>query len=202
MSPYEILGIRPTATLDEAEAAYRGLLRECHPDLHVHAGPDAVAWAEQRTRQLNAAIHTIRSQNRVFASSAGNRFAQAHGFTTGVGTDYFGNPTHSRVSVGCPLCEAFFEDAREFRVHLVLDHAFANQMARRARRARRPIHNWMSWVPAPMFWSLLLLIVYWCVLFGMLGDSAMALVGMWIGVFAYLFFLPFAYKAERYRKRF
>jgi flagellar motor component MotA len=60
----------------------------------------------------------------------------------------------------------------------------------------------MSWVPAPMFWSLLLLIVYWCVLFGMLGDSAMALVGMWIGVFAYLFFLPFAYKAERYRKRF
>ena len=174
-------------------------MRECHPDLHAHAGPEAVAWAEQRTRQLNAAIHTIRSQNRVFASSVGDSFEQAHGFRTGVGTDYFGNPNHSRLSVGCPMCDAFFEDATEFRVHLVLDHAFANHMAR---RARRPVRKWMSWVPAPMFWSLLVLVVYWCVLFGALGDSTVALAGMWIGVFAYLLFLPFAYRAERYRRRF
>lgn len=199
MSPYEILGIRPTATVDEAEAAYRALLRECHPDVHAHEGADAVAWAEQRTRQLNAAIHTIRSEERVFAGSGSDEFAAAYGFTTAVGTDYFGNPNHSRLSVGCPMCDAFFEDAAEFRVHLVLDHAFANHLAR---RARRPVPNWMSWIPAPMFWSLLVLVVYWCVLFGVLGDSALALAGMWFGVFVYLVFLPFAYRAERYRRRF
>ncbi len=65
MSPYEILGIRPTASLDEAEAAYRALLRECHPDLHLHAGAEATAWAEQRTRALNAAIRAIRTGDRV-----------------------------------------------------------------------------------------------------------------------------------------
>jgi hypothetical protein len=199
MSPYEILGIRSTATVDEAEAAYRALLRECHPDLHVQGGPEAVAWAEHRTRELNAAIRTIRTRTRVFAGSAGDEFADAYGFTPGAGTDYFGNPNHSRLSVGCPMCDAFFEDAAQFRVHLVLDHAFANHMAR---RARRPIPKWMSWIPAPMFWSLLVLALYWCVLFGVLGDSTVALVGMWIGVVAYLVFLPFAYRAERYRRRF
>jgi hypothetical protein len=199
MSPYEILGIRPTATVDEAEAAYRALLRECHPDLHAHAGPDAVAWAERRTRQLNAAIHDIRSAHRVFAGSAGDDFAGTHDFRTDAVGDYFGNPNHGRLSVGCPMCEAFFEDPAAFRAHVVLDHAFANHLTRSARRS---VPKWLSWVPSPMFWSLLVLVAYWCTLFGVLGDSTLALVGMWIGVFAYLLFLPFAYRAERYRRRF
>ena len=104
MSPYEILGIRPTASRDEAEAAYRALMRECHPDLHLHAGPEAVAWAEQQTRHLNAAIRAIRTEDRVFVGTAGEQFARDHGFRATDDTDWFGNPTRPRITITCVMC--------------------------------------------------------------------------------------------------
>ncbi len=60
MNPYEVLGVAPTATMAEIEARYRLLLREYHPDVHHHEGPDAVAAAETTTRQLNSAMAMIR----------------------------------------------------------------------------------------------------------------------------------------------
>src|SRR5262245_14985419 len=99
MSPYEMLGIRPTARLAEAEAAYRALLLECHPDLHAHAGPEAIAWAERRTRELNAAIHEIRTHPRVFVGTAGEQFAHDHGFHATDDTDWFGYPNPPRFSI-------------------------------------------------------------------------------------------------------
>jgi hypothetical protein len=191
MSPYEILGVRPAATLDEAEAAYRALLRECHPDLHAHAGPEAVAWAERRTRELNAAIHTLRSDARIFVGTAGEPFADA---------DWFAPPDPHRCTITCVLCGIEIDDPGEYRVHLVLDHALAKRMRRRrTRAARTPI---LAYVPAPMFWALVLLVVYGVTVFGTLGDSPVAIAGWWLGILAYLVFLPFAYRADRHRRRF
>lgn len=63
-NPYEILGIRPTDSLDAAEAAYHRLVRSQHPDLHHAEGPEAVARAEQLTLALNEAIAAVRLDHR------------------------------------------------------------------------------------------------------------------------------------------
>lgn len=60
MNPYEVLGVGPATPIEEIEAAYRLRLREWHPDLHQAEGPEAVARAEDQTRQLNAAMARIR----------------------------------------------------------------------------------------------------------------------------------------------
>ena len=199
MSPYEILGIPTEASIGEAESAYRALLRDCHPDLHVHAGPEAVAWAEQRTRQLNAAIHAIRTRESVSVGAASDEFGRHYGFRTGPSTDWFGHTIHQRPSILCPLCAIPVDDSSSFRAHLLLDHAFAERV-----RKRNTDHmpSWLSWVPAPMFWSLLLLVGYGTALFALLGDTTVSVIGFWVGIVAYLLFLPVAYRAERYRRRF
>lgn len=63
-NPYEILGIRPTDSLDAAETAYHRLVRSQHPDLHHAEGPEAVARAEQLTLALNEAIAAVRLDHR------------------------------------------------------------------------------------------------------------------------------------------
>ena len=61
MDPYELLGIPPNASTEEAEAAYHRLLRVHHPDLHHGGSDEQRAAAEARTRALNAAIGRIRA---------------------------------------------------------------------------------------------------------------------------------------------
>ena len=200
MSPYEILGIRPTASRNEAEAAYRALLRECHPDLHLHSGPEALARAEQQTRQLNAAIHIIRTEDRVYVGTAGEQFARDHGFHATTDTDWFGNPNRPRFTINCVMCGLEIEEQSEYRVHLLLDHAFAERVRKHHRRLARPPR--LTMIPAPMFWALMLLMFYWACVFSIFGDSPAALAGWWLGILAFLIFLPFAYRAERYRRRF
>jgi len=207
MSPYEILGIRPSSTLAAAEAAYRARLHECHPDVHAHAGPDAVAWAEQRTRELNDAIRSIRRQHAqpTFAASPAGEGFGGPGFDPGDGAGWdgagwFGNPSRPRWTVQCAICGLPLDDQYAYRVHLVLDHAFAKRLARQRRRAQRP--PVLTLIPAPMFWALMTLMVYWGALFATFGDSTIALAGWWIGIAAFLVFLPFAYRAGRHRRRF
>jgi hypothetical protein len=60
MNPYRELGVEPTASIDEIEARYRLLMREHHPDYHQGSGPDGLAEAERRTRNLNWAMDQIR----------------------------------------------------------------------------------------------------------------------------------------------
>jgi hypothetical protein len=198
MSPHEILGIPPTASIDEAESAYRALLRECHPDLHAHAGPEAVAWAERRTRALNAAIQAIRAQSEVFVPPAEDGFARAQGFASASDADWFGNPLDARPSIPCVFCGLTVENSRSYRVHLLLDHAFVERARRR--RVHPAYTTWLAWMPAPAFWSVVVFAVYAVALFSTLGDSGVALVGWWAGVAAILLFLPFAYRAQRNRR--
>lgn len=55
--PHEVLGIPPDATLEEARAAWKALVRECHPDrLAAHGLPDeAIRMAEKRLIAVNQA---------------------------------------------------------------------------------------------------------------------------------------------------
>ena len=61
MNPYQVLGVAPTASMDEIEAAYRQQLRAHHPDLHQGESPEALAEAEATTRSLNEAMALVRA---------------------------------------------------------------------------------------------------------------------------------------------
>ena len=50
-----ILGIKSTATLIEARAAYRRLMKAHHPDRVAGLGEDLIALAEERSKEINAA---------------------------------------------------------------------------------------------------------------------------------------------------
>lgn len=54
-SPWELLGVSPSATRREIRAAYLRLLRQYHPDKVAALGPELRAVAERKTRELNAA---------------------------------------------------------------------------------------------------------------------------------------------------
>ena len=199
MSPYEILGIRPTASRNEAEAAYRALLRECHPDLHLGAGPEALARAEQNAPAQRGHSHhphrgprlrrglrrAVRPEPR-FPLHGGQRLVRPS------------EPTQ----VHDQLRDVRTPDRRAIRVPraLLLDHVFAERVRKHQRRIARPPR--LTLIPAPMFWALMLLMFYWACVFSIFGDSSAALAGWWLGILAFLIFLPFAYKAERYRRRF
>jgi curved DNA-binding protein CbpA len=80
------LGLAPGASLDEAEEAYYRLLRLEHPDLHQGAGPERVAQAEQRTRELNAAISALRDRAAATAAAGVAGGAAAGGSARGTST--------------------------------------------------------------------------------------------------------------------
>jgi DnaJ like chaperone protein len=59
--PYAILGLEPGATYDEARAAWKAAVRECHPDRLAARGlpEEAVGMAERRLVDLNRAWEEI-----------------------------------------------------------------------------------------------------------------------------------------------
>ena len=58
--PYAVLGIPATATLAQAEAAFRERLREVHPDRHPDADDEVAEADAAATRALNDAIREVR----------------------------------------------------------------------------------------------------------------------------------------------
>ena len=69
--PYAILGLEPGATYEEARAAWKAAVRDCHPDRVIARGlpEEAIAVAERRMRDLNLAWEEI-SANRASAAGA------------------------------------------------------------------------------------------------------------------------------------
>ena len=58
MTPYEILGVESTASLEEIETSYRLLLRRFNPQTLHDGDPAAQADATIRLRELHGAMAT------------------------------------------------------------------------------------------------------------------------------------------------
>lgn len=62
LSPYEILGLLPSASVQDIKAAYRKRVKECHPDLFSGMDQHARDLAERWTKALNAAYSTLKAR--------------------------------------------------------------------------------------------------------------------------------------------
>jgi len=60
--PYQVLGIPNHADPQAVKDAWRKALRVFHPDRVAGQGPEMIALAERKTRELNAAYEAIRRQ--------------------------------------------------------------------------------------------------------------------------------------------
>jgi hypothetical protein len=58
-TPYEILGIEPTASKDEISRAYRSMAKKYHPDTVANLAPEFRELAEQRMKAINAAYDQL-----------------------------------------------------------------------------------------------------------------------------------------------
>jgi DnaJ-class molecular chaperone len=100
MDPYEVLGLKKSATADDIKKAYRKLVRSSHPDLHpddagaearfkaIAAAYDLLKDPETRARfdageiDASGAERPQRQYYRDFADTAGNPYQQRQGFET------------------------------------------------------------------------------------------------------------------------
>jgi hypothetical protein len=64
-SPYEVLDVDSEASPAQIRAAYQRLVQQYHPDRTAQLAPELQQLAEQRTKEINAAYQTLRSQGRV-----------------------------------------------------------------------------------------------------------------------------------------
>lgn len=55
-----MLGVPRTASQDEIRAAYRRLIMQYHPDRVSGMGPEIIAMAEKRTREINEAYAELK----------------------------------------------------------------------------------------------------------------------------------------------
>jgi len=60
--PYEILGVSPSATLDEISQAWRREAQQNHPDKVATMAPEFRELAEKRMKELNAAYEELKSR--------------------------------------------------------------------------------------------------------------------------------------------
>jgi hypothetical protein len=154
MDPYSILGISPGASADQAEEAYRRMLLREHPDLHAVDGPDAVARAEARTRQLNEAIRHLRHSSRsgLGTSGVGRSGAGAAGASRSP-RDWLGYPVTPDGqlvydAVPCPLCGDAVRSLDEFDRHLSARHPTHAALD----ASRKRIDRWLDAIRLVPIW--------------------------------------------------
>ena len=152
MDPYRVLGVERSWSMSDIESSYRELVREAHPDRHIHEGADAVAIADERTRILNEAMAQIRDRHAPFAVPGGGGRGgptapganqggwmgtgtnPADTWATGEdGSDFgikFGwslpdeerGRTRAAAPQPCPMCGESFTSLNDFTAHMHMVH--------------------------------------------------------------------------------
>lgn len=59
LNPYEVLGIKETASMEEIRAAYRRLANKYHPDKVMHLGEEFRILAEKRFKEIQKAYQKL-----------------------------------------------------------------------------------------------------------------------------------------------
>ena len=57
--PYQVLGVKPSASMKEIRAAYKRLVKKHHPDRLVGVSVEALAEAHERMAEINAAYRML-----------------------------------------------------------------------------------------------------------------------------------------------
>lgn len=92
-NPYEVLGIKETATQDEIKKAYRELVKQYHPDKYENNPLKDLA--EEKLRDINEAYDTLMKKN----SSASNSYtnSNAYGSSNSSYTNNYSNQTLQQI---------------------------------------------------------------------------------------------------------
>lgn len=88
MNPYEVLGLKPSASQDEIKAAYRKLIKQYHPDQYTNNPLKDLA--DEKMREINAAYDTLTKNGGSNSSSysnsnSSNNYSNANSNTSGSG---------------------------------------------------------------------------------------------------------------------
>lgn len=213
MNPYAVLDVSPAATLTEIETRYRSMLLIYHPDLNRQKGPEVVAQAEKKTRQLNAAMAILRRQHPAggvkvgsterpserAASSGPSTGPRSNGgaYADGVPFSWGPAPADPNRVYNCPLCGNITENLPDFEEHVARAHNISLDPRAKGKPPRRRI------VPIGTFGAIFRFIVWVAIVIGSVwiylwftsptvshGFETLAGVGLviWILVVSWLMF--------------
>lgn len=105
-SPYEILGVSPTASKDEIAKAYRKLAKKYHPDLNPND-----AEAAKKMSEINAAYEDIKSGN-ASGSSYDDSYRTRYRPHTGYDQTQYTADEQSRLNAAAAFIQnGLFDDA-------------------------------------------------------------------------------------------
>ena len=100
-NPYEVLGIKETATPDEIKKAYRELVKQYHPDKYENNPLKDLA--EEKLRDINEAYDTLTKKGNASSNGYGSS-SSSNGYNTSHNTSYntssnYGNLQQVRMDI-------------------------------------------------------------------------------------------------------